>query len=343
MKGLVLDAGNALIKARSFSGGELSFPHAFTMISKSQYDDTVKSYNGDVPNDFMRIGDKFYVVGESAERFGVVQHDRGTSRYHRDYIGVLAISAIARSYSQSTELAVFASHPPGHVNYADDLMNSIGGSWDVEIRQAQLKFNINYMNVYDEPTGGLMNVFLTEDGRQYVSNDFRGASILVIDVGGGTTDWVVVNEAGEVDYGVAHTEPLGISDVVDTFKTSFKARYKELTKSVNVLDPKRIRDAIITGEFKGGGQKLPCEEEAAQARNTLINLILRVTRNRFSGGFNYDAVLLTGGGNALLSGYLWNEIENENIHLASDRNELHMANVRGGHKLWKLYKTIGVV
>jgi hypothetical protein len=35
----------------------------------------------------------------------------------------------------------------------------------------------------------------------------------VIDIGGFTTDWIVVNPGGEVDYSLARSVPVGIQNV----------------------------------------------------------------------------------------------------------------------------------
>jgi len=343
VNGIVLDAGNSIIKAKRFSGGEITFPHAFAKLPEAQYKDICASYGDSIPDDFMRIDSSYYVVGESAERYGVLQHERGTSRYRRDYIGILAAAAMARSYMASSDLSVFASHPPGHVNYGDDLMDSLIGDWEIEIGGRVLGFCVEYVNIFDEPTGGLMNVLLNDEGTTYAKSDLKNRSVLVIDIGGGTTDWVVITAKGELDYGLAHTEPIGIADTIDRFTVGFKARYKELTKSSRNLPPDRVRSAIATGIYDGGGQTLDCQEEAAQARDTLINLVLRITRDRYAGGFAYDAVLFTGGGSGLLWRYLESAIENRNICLADDESQLHMANVRGGLKLWRLYKAQRIV
>lgn len=343
MNGLVLDAGNSIIKSKTFSGGEVTFPHAMLPISESQYLDVLRSYTDGPPDDFMRINDRCYVVGESAERYGVSQHERGPARYGRDYVGILAAASLAKHYVSSCEVAIFASHPPGHVDYAGGLMSSLLGSWEIEVKGRNLRFFVSYCNTFDEPSGGLMNALLTEDGKGYANPALRGQRILVIDIGGGTTDWIETDETGQIDYGVAHTETLGIDDIIDRFSQAFKARYKNVTKSANRLAPERIREALNTGVFRGGGDALDCHEEAEQARNTLVNLVLRETRSRYGGGFNYDAILLTGGGCGLLHQHIAPELENKNIHLAAAPDELHLANVRGGLKLWRLYKAIGVI
>lgn len=58
---------------------------------------------------------------------------------------------------------------------------------------------MSYVNTFDEPVGGLMNVTLTEAGQHYQHTDINEGRALVTDIGGFTTDWLVVNPGGEID------------------------------------------------------------------------------------------------------------------------------------------------
>lgn len=55
-----------------------------------------------------------------------------------------------------------------------------------------------------------MNMLLTEDGQHYQHASVEEGRSLVIDIGGFTTDWQVVNPGGIVDYGLARSIPIGI-------------------------------------------------------------------------------------------------------------------------------------
>jgi len=58
-----------------------------------------------------------------------------------------------------------------------------------------------------------MNVLLTEDGPHYQHHELNGGRLLVIDIGGFTTDWIAVNPGGEVDNGLARSVQVGIQNV----------------------------------------------------------------------------------------------------------------------------------
>jgi hypothetical protein len=52
---------------------------------------------------------------------------------------------------------------------------------------------------------------------------------------------------------------------------------------------------------------------------------------------------MTGGGSALLYDRLLPILDHDNIILADELESIHLANVRGGLKLWRLYEAIGVL
>ena len=123
-------------------------------------------------------------LGRAPNGMGLFTPRSGTARYTKDYCGVLAVISLACLYERGREVAVFASHPPGDVKYREDLMKSIIGEWDVETGQSKANFRVTYVNTFDEPVGGLMNVLLTEDGQHYQYPQISDGRSLVIDIGG---------------------------------------------------------------------------------------------------------------------------------------------------------------
>jgi hypothetical protein len=346
MSVLVLDAGNSIIKAKIArrGGGEIAFPHALRQLTESEYQKILSrvSVNGS-SKDYVRVNGAPYVVGESAERHGVVTKRSGTARYTRDYYGVLAAVALAQLYGRGREVAVFGSHAPGDVKFRDDLMRSVIGDWEVEIGGSKANFKVIYANTFDEPVGGLMNVLLTEDGQHYQHADVGGGRSLVVDIGGFTTDFLAVNPGGEVDYSLARSVPLGIESVISDFEESFRANNMEAVKDTPVLPPERVRQAIVTGIFEGGGRKYPCGIDIEEATSLFLNRFADTYQRLAGGALAWDTIILTGGGSALLFNKVKPLLKHSNVMLADDLGALHLANVRGGIKLWRLYDALKVL
>jgi hypothetical protein len=267
----------------------------------------------------------------------------GAARYTRDYLGVLALAALGRLYDRGREIAVFASHAPGDAKFREDLMKSIIGDWDIEIEGKERHFRVTYANTFDEPVGGLMNVLLTEDGQHYQRSELSEGRSLVIDIGGFTTDWISVNPGGEVDYSLARSVPIGIQNVMADFAESFRANNLHAVKNTPVLPPERIRKAIQTGIFEGGGKRYNCAKEVDEATTVLLNRIADTYQRIAGGALSWDHIILTGGGSALLFHRLPSILNHSSIILADDLESIHLANVRGGLKLWRLYEALNVL
>ena len=343
MSVMVLDAGNSIIKAKIArrERGETAFPHAIKPLTEAEYSSILaRAGKTSLSPDYLRINGQPYAVGESAERHGVHVQRTGAARYTHDYYGIFAAAALARLYERGGEIMVFGSHPPGDVNFRQDLMKAVIGDWHIETNGSERHFRVTYANTFDEPVGGLMNVLLTEDGQHYQRSDLNGGRSLVIDIGGFTTDYIAVNPGGEVDYSLARSVPIGIQNVVADFEESFRANNLQAVKDTPALPPERVRKAISTGVFEGSGRKYPCEKEAKEATNLLLNRIADTYQRIAGGALGWDAIILTGGGSALLYMPLLTILNHARVILADDIENLHLANVRGGLKLWRLYEAL---
>ena len=75
MSVMVLDAGNSIIKAKIArrENGEIAFPHAMKQLTESEFEKiTKRSGLQNQSMDYLRINGQPYVMGESAERLGLV-------------------------------------------------------------------------------------------------------------------------------------------------------------------------------------------------------------------------------------------------------------------------------
>ncbi len=303
MSVLVLDAGNSIIKAKIArrDGGEIAFRHALRQLTESEYQRILaRAKSGNGAQDYMKINGTPYAVGESAERHGVLVQRSGTARYTQDYYGVLAAAALMRLYGRGREVAIFGSHPPGDVGFRDDLMQAVIGEWQIETAQGNANFQVVYANTFDEPVGGLMNVLLTEDGQHYQHAHIGDGRSLVIDIGGFTTDFLAVNPGGEVDYSLAQSVLLGIQSVIADFEESFRSNNLEAVKDTSVLPPDRVRQAIATGVFNGGGHRFNCSADVEEATSLFLNRFADSYQRLAGGSLSWDTIILTGGGSALL-------------------------------------------
>lgn len=341
---LVLDAGNSIIKGKTPGrDGEVAFSHAIRKLTEAQYNEILVRSRGTPPPSFFKINDQAYVVGDEAERFGEVARRSGAARYSADYYSVCLAGMLVRLFAEAVNVELFASHPPGDIAYREDLMRAALGEHKIEFGEKVINFRVVYANTFDEPVGGLMNVMLNEDGRSYARSEINDGRSLVIDVGGHTTDWLAVNPGGEVDYSLAQSTPIGIQSALREFERSFRANNREVTKDVTTLPPDRLREALRTGRFIGGGKTYKCDNEAREATSVLLNRIADTYQNVAGGPLPWDSIILTGGGSAILYDRLVPILKHQRVLLADETQSIHMANVRGGLKLYRLYDMLNLL
>jgi hypothetical protein len=111
MSVLVLDAGNSIIKAKIArrENGEIAFQHALRQLTENEYQRILSrvKINGS-STDYVRVNGLPYVVGESAERHGILTQRSGAARYTKYYYGVLAAIALVKLYGRGREVAALA-------------------------------------------------------------------------------------------------------------------------------------------------------------------------------------------------------------------------------------------
>ena len=100
-----------------------------------------------------------------------------------------------------------------------------------------------------------------------------------------------------------------------------------------MLPPDRVRQAIATGVFNGGGQGFDCSEDVEEATSLFLNRFADSNQRLAGGSLVWDTIILTGGGSALLYTKLKPILKHRNVILVDDMETLHLANVRGGLKL----------
>lgn len=337
---VILDLGHSYEKAK-LGTVEIIFPHALQEIAAARWiRDSQRT--GNTNPDYIRVNDLYCVVGDTAEFHGVSAFQAGASRYTREYYGVLMCAALTRLFDEPVgNLVIFASHPPGDAMHAEKLAQSLTGKWEVECMGKVWKFNITEVYTYDEPIGGLMNAAISDNGN--VRPEVLKGKKLIVDIGGGTTSITRALDGIQVDYTMAESFPRGIRDVMKGFEDDFRAANLDLFRDTRALAPDRIRDALITGVFVGGGREIRCEEEVERALTLFLNDFNRIYLQRAGGPFQYDTIVLTGGGASTMGTRLHTVLNHGNVIYAEDPQEIHLANVRGGRKIYTTLVEQGVI
>lgn len=345
-KPFVADMGRADIKTACIhpTRDEDYFMHAIAMITRGDYDRGTRRA-GAQTDDYFVVNGIPYVIGQKAIRQGF-KLQLGQNRYTENYYGVLGAIAMTRLLGHVTG-GVFwvGTHAPEDIDYIDDLLYSIVKRWHVTWRGEDYVFDVADGITIDEPLAGYYNAILRADGRAYTDRRIVSGATLMLDTGGYTTDAGVIDRDGEIDYSSFDSQHIGVLAAVEQFGKDFRSDNSKLLKGIE-LDRREIHRALRTGILDLRGLNQPrtpgydVAQHAGQVRRELANEVVNFY-DGYGGAANYDTLILTGGGSALLEVELTEAIRHNNIVLADKRAEdLHMANVRGARKWYLMHEML---
>lgn len=330
----VIDAGNAWIK---YLCGDVegTFVHKLAELTPAQYHSEMERFGQTESLDLIATGGKYYSAGETAESYHVLRREK-RSKYTRDYYGILFEIAVARAFIADPSLLesglrVMASHASDDHQFFKLVIASIIGKHRYECGGKSFAYEVTDVRTYEEPFGGYARLAFIWDDRKGWQTPLRGASVGIVDVGGGTCGVLSVAGNGTVRYATAGNGDQGVNMAVERLASELQSpsgRYKKYFEKVSPIET-RVREALASGKYVGFGRELPCEQEVERALNPLLNEVEALYLRKLSAGAGLDVVILTGGGNGLLHERIQKRIDFGDVRMADDVSTIQFANVRG--------------
>lgn len=342
MADFVLDFGNArwkwfFPKQNKFSDER----HAISLLSESEWRRACG--NGKPPQGIMRVNGQPVAFGDVARRYSLKEKPRGAARYTPEYYGFALAYALSQTFPRDmANITLFASHAPGDVEYARDIISSAKGVWQITNHVGDLAYQVKDVYTADEPIAGYSHYTLTERGEERKKNPLRDVTTLVLDVGGHTTDVAAIDPGGNIDSLSLKSTRTGVINMTNDFENMLRANNRTLFQSAGDLDIRRVENAILTGVYKFGKVAIPCEVEAQSVIQSLVNDVIQIIEAA-GGAANYDYILLTGGGAALIHDALVKSYPRIDFIFAEpNRDLMKYANVFGLAKVGALMRLVGV-
>jgi hypothetical protein len=331
------DFGNARAKwFKPIDSTYGDFEHAIAVLSDNEWANIVG--RGLPPKGLIRLDGIPYAVGEAARRHIIQDRPKGAARYRDTYYTVALAHALSEAIRRSERVALYASHAPRDITYAAHLVQCVKRVIAVECHYGMLEFDVRKVSTFDEPLGGFANYVFNKDGTDRRKNPLADKTTLVVDVGGYTADVVAVDPGGEIDLMSLKSTLTGALKVIDEFTSDLRSNNREEFQDAGDLDIRRIEAAIISGHYQFGKLSIPCKKEANAAIMMLVNDVIQVI-NSAGGAANFDVILLTGGGSALIYDSLCAAMPRIDFLLSEPNRELmKYANVFGGAKIAALLR-----
>jgi plasmid segregation protein ParM len=273
-------------------------------------------------------GDTFY-VGELAE-----QQSRGrgytldANQFLAKYARTLAVSACA-PLSDGQPVRIVTGLPISFFRKHKDTLSQLllqrhvatlfkpGGEKEERV------INVEKVRVIPQPFGALFNLMLNDLGKP-VSQRFITEKIGVIDVGFRTADYTISDKTRYSERG-SQSSDSGIS-------VAFQALANALQEKSGVaIELFRLYDAVTRGTIKIRGKRYDITALVKQAFTTLATRVATEANRLWADDWDVDAIVISGGGGAVLAPYLAPLLEGEVIPVPPEQ-DARLNNVQGYQK-----------
>lgn len=341
---VLVDFGNAWIKWYVPKTGERGrVRHAIAELDPGAWQQ-VADGNKPLHEGYIYTLGRGYAVGDRARRHTLKDRPKGASRYRVDYYGVGLSYVLAQVVPKGhTKIVLKASYAPGDYMHAGSLVKAAKREWKIwhSGSEKQITCKVVDVQTFDEPFGGWANLVFTKDGYpKQQANDLLQLTTYVLDIGGHTVDGVAIDSNGQIDFTSAVSTRTGVLHIMERFERELRTRYPDKFRDVHDIDQARLERALDEGVFRFGRVELDARSNATQLKTALVNEINDMFISQAGGLANYDVIVLTGGGAALLFDMLSHAMPDAYFLLASGVDDIQYANVLGGHKLFEMIKRV---
>lgn len=290
----------------------------------------------------------YIVYGDAAKRMTTKTNIDKSVMYRWDYFGVLSAVMVGELYEAGIyDASLRALHATKDIDFVDKMDIATNGYWVLWNHKGTFTINISEFLPLEEQLGGVYRLAYTQDGRENNQNPHKDKTMLVVDVGGHSTDVGAIDEGMQIDVSSLASVRVGTIEMMRQFDQSLRAKlqreYPETFKGGGEINPTHLEKALISGKYQYGKHKVNVKDIASEVTNLIVNDIVDIV-DEFGGALNYAAILLTGGGAALLGKALESAFPDLSIIYAEEqRDMMRYANVMGSARFFKMLERHGVI
>jgi plasmid segregation protein ParM len=284
----------------------------------------------------IEVDGKSYFVGELAERQSNVRFfTLDQAQFIGKFAKVFALAATAQLVKGFVPVNLVTGLPIGYYRqYKDELAKLLVGEHKVVMVDANGKrdeksISINKVRVVPQPFGSLFNLMLNDLGEMGDKRLVKD-KIGIIDVGFRTSDYTISDKMRYSERG-SRTTDSGIARAFNVIATKLREN-----SGVNV-ELYRLYEAIENGSIKIRGKEYDLKSLTDQVFSQLATSIANEVDRLWVDDWDIDAMVVTGGGGAVLSKYL-KPLLNGVIMDTDPELDMRLYNVHGyrkfGQHLW---------
>lgn len=334
-----VDDGHSCIKVYVGISGDLSEPIQFKMFSRAKIGVANMGDDDTINRELVVVDGDTYTVNENIPDFESTQNDNyPLSKLNKAlvYQGLRKADVGRSNVVIATGLPVSKFYTSGMQKMMNkDLLlkkkNHLMGMSDVynkfdhsrEIPQIKV---IDH-KVFCEANAAYYDVLLndlgeiTELAESYELFEYGAA---VIDIGGRTTDCVVINPGGgSLNSNRSGTVNLGILDLLEELRNDLKARH-----NWSFISETSLNKAMLTGHYGAGANKVDVTDLVQAHKERLFKRLESFIDSTIGDASDVPAIILVGGGSYILGETIKKKYKNLIIP-----EEQEFSNARGFYKI----------
>jgi len=279
---------------------------------------------------------KSHFVGGLAERQSNVRFfTLDQTQFIGQFAKILALAATARLVKGFVPVNLVTGLPIGsYQKHKDELAKLLLGEHQVALVDASGKreeksISISKVRVIPQPFGTLFNQMLNDSG-ELVDKRLVREKIGIIDVGFRTADYTISDQMRYSERG-SRTTDSGIARAFNVIATKLRE-----SSGVNV-ELYRLYEAIDRGSIKIRGKSYDLKGMTEQVFGQLATSVANEVDRLWADDWDMDAIVITGGGGAVLAKHLQPLLKGEVLAL-DPKIDKRLYNVQGyrkfGQHLW---------
>ncbi len=286
----------------------VSFPSIVGSPDESRF-----SFNGTGDdNSVIEVDNQSYLVGTEA----LLQSRFAPRRQGRNWINsqeykLLFLTALAQITKAShVNMDIVTGLP---INFYDDdkeiLQNNLLGQHKIKYNNQPLQvFTIRICKVIPQPFGTLLSVALNNQGKAFESNLYATGNIGVIDIGGGTVNFLTVDRLREIG---TKTESIdsGVWKAILAIKKLFASKFPDLGE----MKDHEVAKIIEQGNLDYYDKTINVSDITNNELEKLANEIRVVSSNIWPDLGKLKEILITGGGALLIGNSVKSELQQAKI------------------------------
>jgi len=332
---LGIDIGFGFTKATN-GKDSLVFKSVLGEATEIQFQEQVLAEAGGDDHLQVEVDGKAYFVGELAERQSNVRFfTLDQAQFLGQFARTLALTSAARLVGGFIPVNLVTGLPIGHYRqHKDELTRLLQGEHKVVLTDAGGKrqekvVSINKVRVVPQPFGSMFNLMLNDQGEVSDKRLVR-EKLGIIDVGFRTSDYTISDKMRYSERGSRTTES-GIARAFNVIATKLRE------KSGVSIELYRLYDAVERGSIKIRGKDYDLKGLTEQVFGQLASSIANEVERLWADDWDMDAMVITGGGGAVLARQL-QPLLNGNVLPVDPSRDARLNNVQGywkfGRHLW---------